>query len=438
MSRFEIKMPKLAESITEGKITSWSVRVGDVINEDDTLFEVETAKVSSEIPSPVAGKVVEILFKEGDVVPVGVVVAIIELEGAGSDEVTPDSTEDKGTVAPAEVDKPKAESVSTAPKEQPQKLDKGDDDKWFSPIVLQLAKGANILPDELNSIAGTGYKGRLTKTDISNYISRRGKELAPQPATSTPIAKKEEQKFEKVVATPIPRSAEDTIVDMDSIRSITAERMIESVQTSAHVTTIVEIDVTKLVKWRTKNKDSFMAHEGIALTFMPAIVEATAKALIEFPEVNSSVDGKQIIRKKDINIGIAVALDGWNLIVPVIKNADRLNINGLAQSIDSLANKARTKKLKLDEMQGGTFTITNFGSFKNIIGTPIINQPEVAILGVGYIEKKPAVISTPEGDVIAIRHKMYLSLSYDHRVIDGALGGAFVRRIGDLLENWQG
>ena len=438
MSRFEIKMPKLAESITEGKITSWSVRVGDVINEDDTLFEVETAKVSSEIPSPVAGKVVEILFKEGDVVPVGVVVAIIELEGAGSGEVTPDSTEDKGTVAPAEVDKPKAESVSTAPKEQPQKLDKGDDDKWFSPIVLQLAKGANILPDELNSIAGTGYKGRLTKTDISNYISRRGKELAPQPATSTPIAKKEEQKFEKVVATPIPRSAEDTIVDMDSIRSITAERMIESVQTSAHVTTIVEIDVTKLVKWRTKNKDSFMAHEGIALTFMPAIVEATAKALIEFPEVNSSVDGKQIIRKKDINIGIAVALDGWNLIVPVIKNADRLNINGLAQSIDSLANKARTKKLKLDEMQGGTFTITNFGSFKNIIGTPIINQPEVAILGVGYIEKKPAVISTPEGDVIAIRHKMYLSLSYDHRVIDGALGGAFVRRIGDLLENWQG
>lgn len=438
MSRFEIKMPKLAESITEGKITSWSVRVGDVINEDDTLFEVETAKVSSEIPSPVAGKVVEILFKEGDVVPVGVVVAIIELEGAGSGGAIPDSTEDKGTVPPAEVDKPKAESVSTAPKEQPQKLDKGDDDKWFSPIVLQLAKGANILPDELNSIAGTGYKGRLTKTDISNYISRRGKDLAPQPATSTPIAKKEEQKFEKVVATPIPRSAEDTIVDMDSIRSITAERMIESVQTSAHVTTIVEIDVTKLVKWRTKNKDSFMAHEGIALTFMPAIVEATAKALIEFPEVNSSVDGKQIIRKKDINIGIAVALDGWNLIVPVIKNADRLNINGLAQSIDSLANKARTKKLKLDEMQGGTFTITNFGSFKNIIGTPIINQPEVAILGVGYIEKKPAVISTPEGDVIAIRHKMYLSLSYDHRVIDGALGGAFVRRIGDLLENWQG
>lgn len=438
MSRFEIKMPKLAESITEGKITSWSVRVGDVINEDDTLFEVETAKVSSEIPSPVAGKVVEILFKEGDVVPVGVVVAIIELEGAGSGEAILDSTEDKGTVPPAEVDKPKAESVSTAPKEQPQKLDKGDDDKWFSPIVLQLAKGANILPGELNSIAGTGYKGRLTKTDISNYISRRGKDLAPQPATSTPIAKKEEQKFEKVVATPIPRSAEDTIVDMDSIRSITAERMIESVQTSAHVTTIVEIDVTKLVKWRTKNKDSFMAHEGIALTFMPAIVEATAKALIEFPEVNSSVDGKQIIRKKDINIGIAVALDGWNLIVPVIKNADRLNINGLAQSIDSLANKARTKKLKLDEMQGGTFTITNFGSFKNIIGTPIINQPEVAILGVGYIEKKPAVISTPEGDVIAIRHKMYLSLSYDHRVIDGALGGAFVRRIGDLLENWQG
>ncbi|MBB4043508.1 2-oxoglutarate dehydrogenase E2 component (dihydrolipoamide succinyltransferase) [Bacteroides reticulotermitis] len=438
MSRFEIKMPKLAESITEGKITSWSVKVGDVINEDDVLFEVETAKVSSEIPSPVAGKVVEILFKEGDVVPVGVVVAIIDLAGESSGEATVDAPEEKGTTPSVEVAKQKDESVTTPPKEQPQKLDKGDDEKWFSPMVLQLAKEANMSADELNAIEGTGYKGRLTKTDISNYISRKGKEFAPQPATATPIAKNVEQKIEKVDATPLPRSAEDTIVPMDSIRSITAERMIESVQTSAHVTTIVEIDVTKLVKWRTKNKDSFVAHEGIALTFMPAIAEATAKALVEFPEINASVDGKQIIRKKDINIGIAVALEGWNLIVPVIKNADRLNISGLAQAIDSLANKARTKKLKLDEMQGGTFTITNFGSFKNIIGTPIINQPEVAILGVGYIEKKPAVISTPEGDVIAIRHKMYLSLSYDHRVIDGALGGAFVRRIGDLLENWQG
>ena len=437
MSRFEIKMPKLAESITEGKITSWSVQVGDVINEDDILFEVETAKVSSEIPSPVAGKVIEILYKEGDTVPIGTVVAIIELDGETSSEGTSGITEEKEAIPSAEVVVQKEQDLTISLDEQTPKLDKGDEDKWFSPIVLQLAKEASITSDELNSIEGTGYKGRVTKTDITNYISRKEKGIAPQPLSTVPTVKEEVQKTEKAITTPLPQSAEDTILSMDTIRSITAERMVESVQTSAHVTTIVEIDVTKLVKWRAKNKDSFMAQEGIPLTYMPAIVEATTKAIVEFPEVNASVNGKQIIRKKDINIGIAVALDGWNLIVPVIRNADRLNISGLAQAIHSLADKARTKKLKLDEMQGGTFTITNFGSFKNIMGTPIINQPEVAILGVGYIAKKPPVISTEEGDILAIRHTMYLSLSYDHRIIDGALGGAFVRRIGDLLENWQ-
>lgn len=437
MPRFEIKMPKLAESITEGKITSWSVKVGDVISEDDILFEVETAKVSSEIPSPVAGQIVEILFQEGDVIPVGSVVAIIELEGEISDDATSSNSEVKEAISSDKVEKDKNEDLFPPSKEQSQKLDKWDNEKWFSPIVLQLAKGANINAEELNSIEGAGYKGRVSKADILSYIGRKERGITSQSTAYIPAAKVQLPKAEKGDTASLRAAGEDTIIEMDSIRSITAERMIESVQTSAHVTTIVEIDVTKLVKWRTKNKDNFMAHEGIALTYMPAIVEATAKALIEFPEVNASVNGKKIIRKKDINIGIAVALDGWNLIVPVVKNADRLNISGLAQEIDNLANKARTKKLKLDEMQGGTFTITNFGSFKNIMGTPIINQPEVAILGVGYIEKKPAVISTSEGDMIAIRHKMYLSLSYDHRVIDGALGGAFVRRIGDHLENWE-
>jgi len=447
MSKFEIKMPKLGESITEGTIITWSVKVGDVIKEDDILFEVSTAKVSAEIPSPVDGKILELLFKEGDTVSVGTVVALVQLEGDSDEEASGDTSEG---VSSEEENLPTATSVS-APKEE--------DARWLSPIVLQIAQEAQLSKEELDIIPGTGYLGRLSKKDIKDYIDNKRKGVQPvvrateqkvvaeavelkavsevKPAVESKPAAVAETKSTSVSAPGIVVSEGDEVVEMDFIRRIIADSMVHSKNVSPHVTTIVEVDVTKLVRWRERNKEAFLRHEGISLTYMPAIVEATAKALIEFRYVNASVDGYRMILKKHINIGVAVSLNDGNLIVPVIHNADKLSLSGLAANIDSLASKARSKKLSADDIQGGTFTITNFGSFKNIIGTPIINQPEVAILGVGYIEKKPAVVETPEGDTIAIRHKMYLSLSYDHRIVNGALGGAFLKRIADYLENWN-
>lgn len=450
MATFDIKMPKLGESITEGTIMSWSVKVGDVINEDDVLFEVNTAKVSAEIPSPVAGKILEILFKEGDTVAVGTVVAKVEIEGEGesdapAEEKAPDKKEED-TPAPEtkqeekvqEAPKPAENSTPAATAKSP----KGDDDRWYSPVVLQKAKEALINKDELDSIPGTGYMGRLSKKDIELYIENKGKGTAapaPKPASSAqPAAKSETPKETSAPAAPVSVAQGDEVIAMDPVRKIIADRMVASKKISPHVTNVIEVDVTKLVRWREQNKDAFKQREGISLTYMPPIAEATAKALMDYPRVNSSVDGYNIIQKKHINIGIAVSLNDGNLIVPVIKDADKLNISGLASSIASMANKARANKLMPDDIQGGTFTITNFGSFKSLFGTPIINQPEVAILGVGVIEKKPSVIETPDGDVIAIRHKMYLSLSYDHRVIDGSLGGNFLYKIAEYLENWNG
>lgn len=441
MSKFEIKMPKLGESITEGVIVSWSVKVGDLIEEDDVLFEVNTAKVSAEIPSPVAGKILEILFKEGDTVPVGTPVIIVELEGENGAETTsaPVEAETEPKAAPSNETKPE----TTPEPAQPAKVKNREEDRWYSPVVNQLAQEAKISAEELDQIPGTGYMGRLSKNDIKDYISNKKNGVSAAPK-SAPASKPESkpasspQAQTSAVQPTVPVSGGDEVIPMDMIGRIIADRMVDSKKTSPHVTTVVEADVTKLVKWRTKNKDEFQRREGISLTFLPAIAEATAKALKDFPRINSSVDGYNIIQKKNINIGIAVSLNDGNLIVPVIKNADKLSLSGLASSIDVYAAKARKNKLSADEIQGGTFTISNFGSFKNIIGTPIINQPEVAILGVGLIEKKPAVISTPDGDVIAIRNKMYLSLSYDHRVINGTLGGEFLRRIADYLENWEG
>lgn len=438
MPTFEIKMPKLGESITEGIIISWSVKVGDSIEEDDVLFEVNTAKVSAEIPSPVAGKIVEILFKEGDTVPVGTVVAKVELEreDAGDSPATP-AQEAQPQPEKKEAEAPASEVAAPAKKQNK------EEGRWYSPVVTQLAKEAKISQDELDKIAGTGYEGRLSKKDITKYIDQTKNGVVPTPGGAKPAAPAAPQQSAPAAAPApaakpsIPVLEGDKVIAMDFVGKIVADRMVESVRTSPHVTTIVEVDVTKLVKWRAKNKDTFQKREGISLTYLPAITEATAKALIDFPRINSSVDGYNIIEKKRINIGIAVSLPDGNLIVPVIKDADKMNLTGLATSIDSLALKARNNKLSGDDIQGGTFTITNFGSFKNIIGTPIINQPEVAILGVGIIEKKPSVIETPDGDVIAIRHKMYLSLSYDHRVINGTLGGNFVKRIADYLENWE-
>lgn len=455
MATFEIKMPKLGESITEGTIISWSVKTGDSINEDDVLFEVSTAKVSAEIPSPVAGKVLEILFQEGDTVAVGTTVAIIGLEGSEDDT-------DNDTAAHTDI--PEKESAETPANDKnipsatpvPKAQAVTENERWYSPVVLQMARDANLSQDELDRIPGTGYMGRLSKKDMKDYLS--GKKDATtktqsQPASQTVTESKPASASQAkpaqtspassapasqvISSAPVSAGSEDKVMEMDRVGKIIADHMVMSKNVSPHVTTVVEVDVTKLVQWRSRNKEAFRKREGISLTYMPAITEATAKALSEFPQVNASVNGYQIILKKHINVGIAVSLDDGNLIVPVVRDADKLNLNGLAVAIDTLANKARDNKLAPDDIQGGTFTITNFGTFKNLFATPIINQPQVAILGVGYIEKKPAVIETPEGDTIGIRHKMYLSLSYDHRLINGALGGAFLRRIADYLENWS-
>ena len=457
MSTFEIKMPKLGESITEGTIVSWSVKVGDAVQEDDVLFEVSTAKVSAEIPSPVAGKVLELLFAEGDTVAVGTAVALIQLEGEEGE------TQESSASAAAKSDE--STTVRSIPAEpaQPVKSSKEEDGRWYSPIVLQLAQEAQISQAELDAIPGTGYEGRLSKKDIKDYITTKKSGVAPQAVavtgqslTSLPDSGEQSHRATATTATgqtpasttggndkrnnpvsPVASANGDEIVEMDRVARILSDHMVMSKKVSPHVTTVVEADVTRLVKWRSRVKEAFFKREGVPLTYMPAIAEATAKALAEFPYVNASVDGYKVILKKHINLGIAVSLPDGNLIVPVIHDADKLNLNGLAGSIDSLAAKARSNKLMPDDIQGGTFTITNFGSFKSLFGTPIINQPQVAILGVGFIEKKPAVVETPEGDTIAIRHKMYLSLSYDHRIINGALGGEFLRRVADYLENWD-
>ena len=442
MAKFEIKMPKLGESVTEGTIISWSVQVGDVVQEDDVLFEVNTAKVSAEVPSPVAGKVVEILFKEGDTVPVGTVVALVDMGGEGEQEET--ETEQPASGMP----------TSDSPQE---KAVKAEEERWYSPVVLQLAREAKILREELDTIPGTGYEGRLSKKDIKDYIARKksGSSAAPKvtvqqaaaiskeaPVSTAPVTSPVSAATTAPVApvvspAPVARSTSDVEVKpMDFVRKIIADHMVMSKKVSPHVTNVVEVDVTRLVHWREKNKDAFFRREGVKLTYMPVITEAVAKALAAYPQVNVSVDGYNILFKKHINIGIAVSLNDGNLIVPVIHDADRLNLNGLALSINSLALKARNNKLTPDEISGGTFTITNYGTFKMLFGTPVINQPEVAILGVGRIEKKPVVKETPEGDVIAIRHKMYLSLSYDHRVVDGSLGGNFLHFIADYLERF--
>ena len=446
MSRFEIKMPKLGESITEGTIVSWSVKVGDIIQEDDVLFEVNTAKVSAEIPSPVAGKVVEILFKEGDTVAVGTVVAVVDMGG--------EEASDEETASGKETPESKENTSSDAGKVSSQ-VAKAEE-RWYSPVVIQLARSANIPKEELDSIQGTGYEGRLSKKDIKDYIEKKKRGISEVskvaiPTGDAPTASTTSSPASVSVPTPVaapsapskqtPAAANTPgveVKEMDRVRRIIADHMVMSKKVSPHVTNVVEVDVTRLVRWREKNKDAFFRREGVKLTYMPVITEAVAKALAAYPQVNVSVDGYNILFKKHINIGIAVSLNDGNLIVPVVHDADHLNLNGLAVAIDSLALKARDNKLMPDDIDGGTFTITNFGTFKSLFGTPVINQPQVAILGVGYIEKKPAVIETPEGDTIAIRHKMYLSLSYDHRVVDGMLGGNFLHFIADYLENWKG
>ncbi|HKI90087.1 MAG TPA: dihydrolipoamide acetyltransferase family protein [Draconibacterium sp.] len=434
MSNFEIVMPKLGESIQEGTITKWFVKEGDTVEEDDVLFEVATDKVDSEIPSPVDGVITKILFPEDSLVPVGEVLAYINM-GGETDEKTETTTQAAAAEETInEVTKKEEKAEPQVSVEEQVDNIRELSNRFYSPLVKTIAKQENISFEELESIKGSGANGRVQKKDILEYIENResGKTAVDQKSQQA-----EAPAIERKAPAPVSIGAEDQIVEMDRVRKLIADHMVMSKQVSPHVTSVVEADVTDLVIWRNKNKEAFQEKYGEKITFMPIFTEAVAAAIAEFPLVNSSVDGNKIIMKKDINIGIAVAKPDGNLIVPVIRNDEQKNLVGLAKDLNRLANAARSNKLSPDEIQGGTFSITNFGTFRNLIGTPIINQPQVAILATGSIEKKPAVVETPTGDAIAIRHKMFLSLSYDHRIIDGALGGAFLRKIADNLEQFD-
>lgn len=424
MSTFNIVAPKLGESVQEVTITKWFMKLGDMVQEDDLLFEVGSDKVDSEIPSPVEGKIVEIKHHEGDVVPVGNVIAVISLDGEA--EVV------KSADAAPEVKEGKEEAKVVAQSKPQVVVQNTDDKRFYSPLVKSIAKKEGISAEELAVIEGNGANGRVQKSDILNYIENRGGQKAQ--------AIEAENQNMAVVAEPKAApsvSGQDTIIEMDRMRRIIADRMSESKHTAPHVASMVEADVTNIVKWRNAHKNAFFEKEGRKLTFMPIIIEAVTKALRDFPRINAHLNGYTITEKKDINIGIAVATNSGNLMVPVIKKADHMNMIGITAELDRLAEGARIGNISVDDLQGGTFTISNFGSFRNVMGTPIINIPEVAILAVGTIEKKPAVVETPEGDLIVPRQKMFLSLSYDHRVVDGMLGGSFLRKVADYLEEFD-
>ena len=434
MAKFELKLPKMGESVAEATVTNWLKKVGDKIEMDEAVLEIATDKVDSEVPSEVAGTLVEILFNTDDVVQVGQTIAIIETEG-GAVASTPE-VKAEAPVAVAEV----AKAVEVA-KETVASADFSASDKFFSPLVKNIAKEEGISLAELESIAGSGKDGRVNKEDLLNYIKNRGSQTSVQSsvASAQPVLETKPTSNVKPETSTVPVSVNggDEIVEMDRMRKLISGYMVASVQTSAHVQSFIEVDVTNIVKWRDKVKNAFEKREGEKLTFTPIFMEAVAKALKDFPGMNISVDGDYIIKRKNINLGMAAALPNGNLIVPVIKNADQLNLVGMAKAVNDLGNRAKAGKLKPDDTQGGTYTVTNVGTFGSVFGTPIINQPQVGILALGAIRKVPAVIETPEGDFIGIRQKMFLSHSYDHRVVDGALGGSFVKRVADYLEAWD-
>jgi len=488
MAKYQLLLPKMGESVAEATIIKWTKNPGDHIDADEAVMEIATDKVDSDVPSPVAGKLVEQLYKENDVVQVGSVIAIIETGEPDSNEAeTPAAVqpveEQKTAEEPAHIPTPDpvAETVeneesSVSPESMAipglDQLEKKSisadvpafksEGRFYSPLVRNIASQEGISTDELDKIPGSGSDGRLTKDDLLSYLQHKQKPVAAQKAEE-PIQQQAPVSFNAPVAastgtytppqvvTPVVEPAKagepqksaasisgaDEVIEMDRMRRLIADHMVMSKQTSPHVTSFVEADVTNLVLWREKVKSSFEKREGEKITFTPIFIEAVVKAIKDYPMINITVNGTQIIKKAAINISMATALPSGNLIVPVIKKADELNLLGITKAVNDLANRARIGKLQPDDVKDGTFTITNVGSFGNVMGTPIINQPQVAILAVGAIRKKPAVIETKEGDMIAIRHMMFLSLSYDHRVVDGALGGSFVRRVADYLEQWD-
>ena len=439
MAEYKLLLPSMGEGVMEATIISWMFNEGDMVKEDDSVVEIATDKVDSDVPTPVSGKIVKILKQKDEVAKIGEAIAIMEVAGAGETVAEqpqePKSHNEVKTEIPAptqqdikELEKPLA---STATQEF-------SGDLYLSPLVKNIAQQENISETELKSIKGSGLEGRITKEDILAYVSNRN--AAPQTvaapvqtpqAVSTPVAQS------SPVSAPVQVGEGDEIIQMDRVRKIIADAMVNSKRTSPHVTSFIETDVTNVVKWRTKHKDIFEKREGEKLTYMPIFVKAIVKAIQDFPLINVSVDGDKIIKKKNINIGMATALPDGNLIVPVIKNADQLSLSGLAKAINDLAYRARNKKLKPEDTQGATYTISNVGGFGNLMGTPIIPQPQVAILAVGAIVKKPAVLETKDGDVIAIRQLMFMSHSYDHRVVDGSLGGMFLKHVHDYLQNWD-
>ncbi|WP_066758524.1 dihydrolipoamide acetyltransferase family protein [Crocinitomix algicola] len=437
MAEIEIRLPKMGESVTEATITNWLKEVGDTVEMDEPLVEVATDKVDNELPSEAEGVLVKKLYEKDDVVQVGDVIAIISTDGDASP--APASSNNK----PAEVEAvptAKATATSTVQNEGAELTKSGPSGRFYSPLVRSIAKEEGISMEQLETIQGSGENNRVTKKDILNYIENGGGATAPAPSSqvaNTQAATKPAATPQKTEAPVIPTMPGDEIIEMDRMRKLIADHMVKSVQTSPHVTSYVEADVTNIVMWRNKIKNEFQKKEGEKITFTPIFMEAIVKAIKDFPMINISVNGDHIIKRKDINIGMATALPTGNLIVPVIKQADNLNLTGLTKQVNSLANKARENKLASDDIQGGTYTVTNVGTFGNVMGTPIINQPQVAIMALGAIRKVPAVIETPQGDAIAIRHKMFLSHSYDHRVVDGALGGQFVRRVADYLEQFD-
>jgi len=421
MAKFDLIMPKLGESIIEATITKWLKVEGDLVEEDDAILEIATDKVDSEIPSPVEGKIIKLLFKEGDIVPVGEIIAQIEMEGAASNDAEKSSEpkpKDKPSIPTVKEESKIPEAVQLVPQAE---NDFTASDRFYSPLVKSIAKTEGIGIRELDRIQGSGKDSRVTKEDMLSFLKNR----TASPATKV------------VDASAVFASGGDQIIEMDRMRRLIADHMVMSKQVSPHVTSFIDVDVTTIVNWRNKVKDILLKREGEKITFTPIFIDAAAKAIKDYPGINASVDGTKIIIRKNVNIGMAAALPNGNLIVPVIKHADQKNLLGLSKAVNDLANRARSNKLLPDEIQGGTFTVTNFGSFDSLTGTPIINQPQVAILGIGAIRKQPVVIESSLGDTIGIRSIMIFSLAYDHRVVDGALAGMYLKRLKELLENFD-